>query len=96
MSIERRAATGLAFLALGCALTTIAGCAQAPADYAYYAPNIPGAAPPTLSGPQGWQYNPYGGSNYAPNGATGYGPYSQDQMNDVIHDGGNGGGGGRR
>jgi hypothetical protein len=66
-------------------LLAIAACAPPP-GYQPNPANIPGAAPPSLSGPQGWQYNPTA-SNYAPNSSTGYAPYSQDMMNDVIHDG---------
>jgi len=91
MSMSKSAGVSLALLSL-LGVAAISACAPPP-GYQPNPANIPGAAPPTLGGPQGWQYNPYA-SNYAPNGSTGYAPYSQDQMNDVIHDGAAGGGGG--
>jgi len=93
MKTSKFARVGLAVIFLEAA-ALISACAPPP-GYQVNPAVIPGAAPPTLSGPQGWQYNPVA-SNYAPNGSTGYAPYSQDQMNDVIHDGATGGGGGGR
>jgi hypothetical protein len=56
-----------------------------PPAYAY----PPSQADAPSRAPGVWQYNPQG-SNYAPNGSTAYGPVSQDYMNTVTKDGGNG------
>ena len=90
MSIGRLAAIGLAFLLL-------CGCAPAVAP-SYYPPVAYQAYP---SGPHpdygpAWTGSPAQASPYAPNGSTGYAPYSQDSYDTVVHDGGNGGDGGRR
>jgi hypothetical protein len=93
------ATLGLLALA-GTAATAAPALAQtAPYSAGYY---VPGGGPGYGTTPPGpapgvWQM-PARGSNYAPNGSTGWAPYSQDYMNDVAHDGSNGGSGsgGRR
>jgi hypothetical protein len=83
---------GLAFLLLG-------GCA--PAVGPAYAPGYypPAAYQAYPSGPHpdygpAWTGSASQASPYAPNGSTGYAPYSQDSYDTVVHDGANGGGGG--
>jgi hypothetical protein len=68
----------------------------APAQFSHY--YVPGGGPGYGTTPPGpapgiWQM-PAVGSNYAPNGSTGWAPYSQDYMNEVVKDGANGGAGG--
>jgi hypothetical protein len=95
MTTLKRAAVAVALL------TGVAAASAAQAQNYYYpAPSYPagstgyGTTPPGPA-PGVWQM-PAHGSNYAPNGSTGWAPYSQDYMNEVNHDGGNGGGGGGR
>jgi hypothetical protein len=85
-------------VAAGLALVLFCGCAlgAAPASAQGYPPALsqtmpaaPPYAPMPDNGPKVWQYNP-NASNYAPGGSTGYAPYSQDEMNTVVHDGSNG------
>lgn len=105
MSTLKWAAVTAAVLVGGVAL----GAAAQAQGYYYYPPGysyptyyVPGGGPgygttPPNPAPGVWQM-PARGSNYAPNGSTGWAPYSQDYMNEVVHDGaqGGGGGGGRR
>jgi hypothetical protein len=88
MRIGRLAAIGLTILLL-------CGCAPAYAP-GYYPPVAYQAYP---SGPHpdygpAWTGASGRASSYAPNGSTGYAPYSQASYDTVVHDGANGGGGG--
>ena len=90
MSSLRQTAIAAGALFVGVAL---AAAAQAQTYYPgqYY---VPGGGPGYGTTPPGpapgvWQM-PARGSNYAPNGSTGWAPYSQDNMNEVVHDGSNG------
>ena len=72
---------------LGVASLLVVGCAPVPGPVAAgphpdYGPASTGPIAPA--------------SPYAPNGSTGYAPYSQDSYDTVVHDGSNGSAGGRR
>jgi hypothetical protein len=96
-----KSAALLGVIALGgCAPSGAPDMAQAGSySWPYY--YVPGGGPgygTTPPGPApGVWLMPAKGSNYAPNGSTGWAPYSQDYMNETVHDGAQGGnGGGRR
>jgi hypothetical protein len=88
MRILQRTVLGLAFLSIcGCAF---AGPAQAPPAPGYVpvmSQLPPIVIPPYVPPPS--DYAP-GAPSYAPNGSTGYAPYSQDVPDAVVHDGSNG------
>jgi|HubBroStandDraft_6_1064221.scaffolds.fasta_scaffold1636692_2 hypothetical protein len=81
----------IAFAGFGLALLLVGGCAPAgqPLGQPVGQPLAQGPHPDY--GPR-WTGSPAVASAYAPNGSTGYAPYSQDSYDTVVHDGSNGSG----